>query len=160
MFHVKRFLILSFFIPCFSFSQHMGTTILEVKELPGLPKQDVAVDSFLNRYPETALLGVKQREWFYWTNYSRSNPARFWDSVVSPILAIYPNFRNTYTNSLKTDLYNAKALPYIKPNKALASTAQQLANELAEKGSLPSHTSPSGVTFQQRMQQAGIKICA
>jgi uncharacterized protein YkwD len=105
-------------------------------------------------------LNSTQREWFYWTNYSRSNPKRFWDSVVAPILSIYPTFRNSYTNSLKKDLYQTPTLPLVKPNSLLGKTAQNLATALAGKRAGPSHTLPSGATFEERMKLIGIKSCA
>jgi hypothetical protein len=136
----------------------MGSTMLEVKELPQPPVRDVSIDQYLSRFPTT--LNSTQREWFYWTNFSRSNPKRFWDSVIAPILEIHPNFRNSYVTSLKEDLYKASPLPLVKPNDFLFKTAQQLATKLAEKKVMPSHTDPSGVTFQERMETAGIKRCA
>jgi uncharacterized protein YkwD len=105
-------------------------------------------------------LNPVEKEWFYWTNYSRSNPKRFWDSVVEPILAVYPGFRNSYTNSLKKDLYQSPALPLVKPSSILAQSAQSLATALAAKNAAPSHTAPSGATFEDRMKAISIKRCA
>ena len=135
----------------------MGSTTLEVKDLPALPVEDVRVGEFVSRFSS---LNSTQREWFYWTNYSRTNPRQFWDSVVEPILKVYPNFRNSYTASLKKDLYSAPSLPFVKPNDNLAHTAQSLAGSLASKHALPSHTSPSGETFENRMKSISVKRCA
>lgn len=160
MFHVKRLIFLSFFLPFFSLAQHLGTTILPVKAMPALPPKTVSIVQFLEAYPEYGSLTPEQKEWFYWTNYSRSNPKKFWDSVISPILASYPTINEAYTSSLKTDLYNINSLPLIKPNGNLLKASADFAGEMASKNAPPSHTSPSGSTFQQRMERTGIIKCA
>ena len=160
MFHVKQLLLIVFFLPSFVFCQHMGTTTLVIKELPSLPEKEVTIERFMDQFPEAKGLNSMQREWFYWTNYSRNSPRKFWDSVVSPLLKIYPNLRNAYSNSLKSDLYGAKTLPLLKPNSDLVKVAQKHANELRNKKALPSHTSPSGASFQDRMKSVGVKVCA
>lgn len=158
MFHVKPFLVFFMLLPLFTQAQHIGSTRLEVKEFPPPPSREHQIDEFLSQY--SAALTPMQKEWFYWTNYSRNNPRRFWDSVVAPILNIYPDFRNSYTNSLKEDLYKASPLPFVKPNDDLAKTAQSLAGALAEKKANPSHTSPNGETFEDRMKLIRVKKCA
>ncbi len=160
MFHVKPFLFLTFFIPFVSFSQHFGTTTLAVKALPLLPSKNGTIIEFLNKSPEYNSLNPTLKEWFYWTNYSRNNPQGFWDSVVSPILKIYPDFKNSYTSSLEKDLNTTGPLPLVKPNSKLLSTSLSLAKELAAQSASPSHTSPSGATFPDRMKAAGIRNCA
>jgi hypothetical protein len=149
---VKPFLFLLLFIPAISFSQHFGKTTIEIKPLPEPPSKDVVIEAFVNGFPE-----AEQKSWFYWTNYSRIYPQKFWDSIVQPLVSIYPQFENSYAVSLKRDLYNAKPLPLLKPNKTLATIAQQHASALADVKANPSHTSPDGKTFQQRMQKVGLK---
>jgi len=158
MFHVKLFLLIFLLFPFLLKAQHMGSTRLEIKELPAPPAKETQIEEYVSQF--SASLTPTQKEWFYWTNYSRSNPKRFWDSVVAPILKIYPSFRNSYTISLKEDLYKASPLPFVKHNEELAKVAQSLAGGLAEKKASPSHTSPSGVTFEDRMQSISIKKCA
>lgn len=158
MFHVKPLLFLFVIFPLISFSQHVGSTLLEVKDLPPLPVKDARIVEFIKPYSSS--LSSTQEEWFYWTNYSRSNPRRFWDSVISPILEVYPKFRNNYISSLKEDLMKSSPLPFVKPNNNLAKVAQELATSLASTRSAPSHTSASGVTFETRMESIKIKRCA
>jgi len=160
MFHVKQLLVLLLFLPAVVFSQHMGSTTLVVKELPSLPAKEGSIDGYIDQFPEAGALNSLQREWFYWTNYSRNNPRKFWDSVVAPLLKTYPNLRNSYSNSLKNDLYETNPLPLLKPNLNLVKVAQNHANDLRDKKALPSHTSPSGVSFQDRMKFIPIKACA
>ncbi len=158
MFHVKPLLIILLLSPLISFAQHVGSTRLEIKELPSLPVADVQIEEFLKQFSSN--LNPSEKEWFYWTNYSRNNPRRFWDSVVAPILKIYPSFRNSYTISLQEDLYKTPALPLIKPNVDLTKIAESLAGDLASKKAGPSHTSPKGSTFEDRMKSIKVKKCA
>jgi len=155
---VKPFLLFLLLFPVFSKAQHVGQTRLEIRDLPATPVRAQNIDAFLK--PFSAGLNTFQQEWFYWTNYSRENPKRFWDSVVAPILNVYPSFRNSYTKTLKEDLYKASALPFVKPNNDLGKAAQVLATALSGKSSGPSHTAPNGQTFEDRMKAINIKKCA
>jgi hypothetical protein len=160
MFHVKQFLFLFLFLPFFTVAQHFGTTTLPLKALPAPPPKNASIVSFLESFPEYNSLNAAQKDWFYWTSYSRSNPKSFWDSVVAPILVNFPTLKTPNTISLKEDLYKATSLPLVKPNSTLLKTAQSFANEMASKNASPSHTSPSGSTFPDRMKAAGIINCA
>lgn len=160
MFHVKHIVFLILFLPIVAVAQHLGTTMLPEKNLLALPLNSAQVLQFLDTSSEYTLMSAAQKEWFYWTNYSRNNPKAFWDSVVAPILETYPTLKNSNTVSLKSDLYNVPSLPLLKPNNKLLSTSKTLAKELAAKNLPPSHTSPSGTTFPQRMKALGIVNCA
>ncbi|HLL43206.1 MAG TPA: CAP domain-containing protein [Segetibacter sp.] len=160
MFHVKLFLFFALILPVICFSQHLGTTILPVKEMPSLSSNNVSILEFLKNSPEYESLDTMEKEWFYWTNYSRSNPKGFWDSVIVPMIASFPNLKSAYTESLKRDLYNTKALPLVKPNVELLKISQAFAVDLSSKNAPPSHTSPSGKTFSDRMKSSGIVKCA
>lgn len=160
MFHVKLFLCIILILPIAAYSQHFGTTTLAVKTLPALPSRNKEIDNLLTKDSLYNSLGTSIKEWFYWTNYSRNTPKKFWDSVVAPILTLYPDFRNSYTSSLEKDLNNAPSLPFLKPNKKLLLTSGSLARELAVQNASPSHTSPSGATFGERMKANGIIECA
>jgi hypothetical protein len=154
---VKPILLLFLLLPIFSFCQHFGRTTMEVRTLPPTPARDASLEAYVNSFPESKLLTAEKKNWFYWTNYSRSNPRRFWDSVVLPLLKVYPQFQNGYSTSLKRDLYAAKPLPFLKPNPTLEASAQHQASALANAKANPSHTSPDGQTFGQRMQKVGLK---
>ena len=159
-FHVKHFLFLFILFPIALYSQNMGTTTLEIKPNPTMPSRDVEIDRFLDRFEETKLLNNGQKEWFYWTNYSRKNPKKFWDSVISPFLNSFPNLNSRNSNSLKAELYRQLSLSMLKPNVDLLRMSQEHASASASKKVGPSHTSPNGFTFQDRVTKAGIKYCA
>ncbi len=46
------------------------------------------------------------------------------------------------------------------PNEELSKVSDVFASEMSSNNALPSHTSPSGSTFAERMKSAGIVKCA
>ncbi|MDQ6815557.1 MAG: CAP domain-containing protein [Bacteroidota bacterium] len=156
MFHVKPLLFFFLVLPLGLYAQRIGTTTLETKALPKQPEIINSIEAYVNDFPE---LDARQREWFYWTNYSRSDPRRFWDSAIAPLIKVYPQLSNSYTKSLKDDLYKSSILPMVKSNRDLAKIAQAHSSSLAVKNEGPSHTSPVGVTFEARMKSINIKRC-
>lgn len=160
MFHVKLSFFIALIIPVTCFTQHLGTTILPAKAIPTRSLDNTQILVFLDSSAEYKALDSVKKQWFYWTNFSRSSPRRFWDSVVFPMMESFPTLKSSYTNSLRVDLYKTPPLPYIKPNSKLLEVAQSFANEMASKSASPSHTSPSGLTFVKRMKSAGIVKCA
>jgi hypothetical protein len=130
-----------------------------VREFPALPPKNTEVLKFISSFPESKNLPAPVLEWYYWTNYSRLNPKAFWDSVVAPILNVYPQFNTSYAASLKRDLYRNQRLPMLKPNQTLIKLAQSHAADLSRGGNL-SHSSTNGAPFQQRVFKGGITRCA
>src|SRR4051812_23378480 len=104
MFHVKLIVIALLFFSLAASAQKMGSTTLEVKSLPPLPKPDLSIKELLASNAEYRQLSEKELEWFYWINYSRKNPRIFWDSVVSPLILTYPSFKGGNSASLRDDL--------------------------------------------------------
>ncbi|MDB5191600.1 MAG: allergen family protein [Segetibacter sp.] len=160
MFHVKHLLFLFLLLPLISTAQQFSTSIIEVKPLPPLPVRNADIDNFLNSFTSPRSISQEEKEWFYWTNYSRQYPRTFYDSVVSPILKVYPHLNTSYAQSLKRDLYAANALPFLRPSETLNAIAQWHADQLLKKKAEPSHTSPNGKTFQDRMLAASVSFCA
>jgi uncharacterized protein YkwD len=160
MFHVKPSLLFLLLLPLAAASQHFSTSTIEVKPLPVFPEKNAAIVDYIRSFPETKSLTADEFDWFYWTNYSRTQPRNFYDSVVAPVLKTFPNLQSSYSSSLRRDLYQAEPLEMIRPNRQLAKVAQGHANNLRESRSGPSHSSPSGETFQARMTAANVKNCA
>ena len=133
---------------------------IEVKPFPEMPATVAEIELSLARSPMYQQLSPSQKEWFYWTNYSRLKPRAFWDSVVVPVLKTYTNLNTDYSSSLKKDLYSTEPLSLLLPHEGLMKLADGHANDLARKKANPSHTSTNGETFQYRMTKAGIKSCA
>ena len=157
---MKPILVVLLILPLFSISQTIGNTTLPIKDFPSPPLRDNAVNVFMAQFPGYQSLAKEKKDWFYWTNYSRINPKRFYDSVVEPILTAFPTLKNANSVSLKRDLYKISTLPLLHPNDNLNKVAQQFAGEMADKNASPSHTSPTGSTFPSRMESIKIRQCA
>ena len=160
MFHVKHFLITAFLFPFISFGQFIGNNVLPDIESPAHPLRDSKVDAFIAQFSELSKMPQLNQDWFYWTNYSRDNPRRFYDSVIEPLLICMPKLNSPNARSLKKQLYESLSLPMLRPNKDLMKVAVDFAEEMASKSASPSHNSPSGSTFQSRMESIKIKFCA
>ena len=161
MFHVKRLILLFLIVaPLLSFGQHFSTSSIEVKPLPALPVNDQKILAFIASNSKNVSLSIEAKEWYYWTNFSRSKPRVFWDSVINPILNTFPNLKSSYSNSLKKDLYSTGQLEMLVPSIKLTKLAQLHATDLAKKKASPSHSSSSGKSFQDRMMESNIEKCA
>ena len=158
-FHVKHIFFVLLLLPIASSAQKSNRVTIQVREFPALPPRNSDVTNFVASFPEIRSLGSSVAEWFYWTNYSRQSPKAFWDSVVAPILRVYPQFNTSYAASLKRELYKNQKLPMLKPNQTLIRLAQAHANDLSKSGNL-SHTSTNGTAFEQRVFKGGISKCA
>ncbi|MDB5232302.1 MAG: hypothetical protein JWN76_3107 [Chitinophagaceae bacterium] len=135
-----------------------STVVLEQKPITVLAKPNTYIQQWDENQPGYQFLSSQQKELFYWTNYSRSNPRAFWDSVVAPILSLFPNINNTeYSRSLKQDLYKSASLLPLRLNDTLAKTSQEHASDIGLNEGTFSHSSTDGTTFQDRFHLAGLK---
>jgi hypothetical protein len=156
---VKHLIFFWSLLPFASIGQKSNRINIQVREFPALPPRNADVSRFVSSFPEIKNLGPTVAEWYYWTNYSRQSPKAFWDSVVAPILLIYPQFNTSYAASLKREFYKNHRLPMLKPNQILIRLAQSHANDLSRSGNL-SHSSTNGTAFEQRVFKGGIAKCA
>ncbi len=156
MFRLLLVLLLSF--PFLSFSQ-ISMIELEVRPVPE-PSIDSVVENWNQSQAGYDKLPLQAKKLLYWTNYSRNNPKKFWDSAVAPLLRIFPPMNKQEAQSLKADLLKAGSLPMFKLNDALIITAQSHASDIGGKKAPIGHTSTNGNDFGSRMKKAGIKYCA
>lgn len=156
MFRLLLVLLLS--SPLLSYSQ-ISLIELEVRPVPE-PGIDSVVENWNRSQPGYNKLPLQAKKFLYWTNYSRNNPKKFWDSAVVPLLAIFPPMNKQEAQSLKTDLLRAGSLPMFTLNEALVITAQGHASDIGRKKAPLGHTSTDGTDFGSRMKRAGIKYCA
>jgi hypothetical protein len=146
-------------LPLISFSQ-ISLIELEVKYIPEPPRRDTAVDNWNHSQPGYANLPEQARQLLYWTNYGRNNPQKFWDSVIIPVLIVFPELNKSESHSLKADILYAGQLPMLSLNETLIKTAQAHASDIARKRSPLSHNSTDGTDFGTRIKRAGIRNCA
>lgn len=159
MFHVKHLLVFPILIASLSSYSQLKNVVLEAKEIPKPAIMDTTVSNWDGSQKPFTKLEKQVKEFLYWTNYSRANPKRFWDSVVTPILETFPSLKSSYSESLQRDLYASKPLPLFKLNNNLVFTAQSHASDIGLKKTAPGHISTDGRTFSNRIHAVGIKDC-
>jgi hypothetical protein len=155
-----KLLVLSLLVLPFFAQSQMGSVVINGNKAFPMPtvfhKQ---IDSFNRSNTHYFLLNSAEKELFYWMNYSRNNPKRFWDSCVLPILEQFPNLKGPNSKSLEKDLAGASTLPLYSLNKSLIGTAQKHALDNQNQGKI-NHQSADGKQFEQRMREISIKKCA
>ncbi|HVX51928.1 MAG TPA: CAP domain-containing protein [Chitinophagaceae bacterium] len=154
--HLFTALLLLF--PCLLFAQ-LKDVQLEARAVPKPLTIDTAIYNWNAKQPGVSKLTNQAKDFLYWTNYSRKNPRRFWDSVVAPIIISFPNLQSSYSESLKSDLYATPPLPLLKLNNNLMFTAQAHASDIGLKKGKPGHISTDGRSFIDRIKAVGIKNC-
>ena len=152
-------LIFVFILPTTLFAQTKSIR-LEEKPLPPFELKNNYVSKFLQSQPLYSNLPSQLKRFYFIVNYARLNPAQFYDSVISPILEIYPQFKGQYSESLKTDLLKTKELPLLALNQKLVQLANEHASDVVQNKQQPSHTASNGESFQERVKAAEIKTCA
>ena len=145
--------------PLMALSQ-MSTVELVIKPVPKPITRDTATDNWNQSQPEYQNLSNGAKDVLYWTNFCRSRPMKFWDSVVIPILKAFPTLEGSESQELKQALQQTGALPMFKLNRVLLKTSQEHANDICRKPSTPSHSSTNGTSFGSRMKLVGIYNCA
>lgn len=155
----KLLVVLLLAFPLFSFCQ-MSMIELDSKTVPEPLSRDAEVDAWDLSQPGYKQLLYEAKQLLYWTNYCRNNPQKFWDSVVIPILRVFPPLNTSETHSLKADLLYTGRLPMFSLNDVLIRTAQSHASDISRKKSPLGHNSTDGTDFATRMKRAGIKTCA
>src|SRR6476469_1236534 len=161
MFHVKQVLA------CFAFlitisktssAQKIFSTVrLEDKPVKIHAPLDSGLLAFNRSQPGYEKLSPQEKDWYYWTNWSRKNPRLFWDEVAEPILSVHTTLLSgSYARSLKEDLYAAESLPYLRLNDTLLHTSLGHALDIGIKEAEFGHNGTDGRTFQQRFREAGL----
>ncbi len=120
---------------------------------------DKSVSVFNEKQAAFPQLNQQAKTLYYWTNYCRKNPRRFWDSIMVPVLQEHPTWLSAYTKSLQQDLYNTPPLALLSLNRELIKIAQEHANDIGLKGAKISHNSTDGRSFFDRFRQTGLKNC-
>jgi len=156
---IKLIFFFSLFLPLISFSQ-MSSVTLSAKPVPFPFTRSASVEKWNQDQPGFNKLTADSKDYLYWVNVCRSDPRTFWDSVVSPILKVFPNLNVAEARSLKKDLIETGPLAMFSLNASLITAAQLHAFDIASKNAVPSHTSTTGIDFATRMKNIGIKYCA
>jgi hypothetical protein len=155
---VKLDLVLIFLIISFSaFSQKMMS--FEEKPFPNFNLIDSQIINFSSQQQGYKNLNKEEKEFYYWVNYSRKNPKRFYDSVISSIIKLYPQLKGSNLISLKEDLLNSTSLSILKLNIELCQMAKRHSEDITSHNAAPSHNSTNGDSFIERFKKIKTRKC-
>lgn len=156
--HVKLSLLTTLFSVSLScFSQKMLS--FEEKIIPKPFLIDSKVFTFCSEQKNYKKLNFEEKEFYYWVNYSRNNPKLFFDSVILPIIKIYPQLQGDNLLSLKKDFSNINTLPLLVLNFTLTEMAKKHALDITSHNAIPSHNSTNGDSFADRAKKNKLKTC-
>lgn len=141
------------------FASSQSVVQLERKQVRYHLAVDQEVENWNHSFAAFNRLSPREQEILYWTNFARKNSKRFWDSVMVPVLANFPQLRGSYANSLQQDLTTSSPLPMFGLNDTLLRTSKAHALDISTKNANVSHTSTDGTTFSERLQKAGVVNC-
>ena len=100
-----------------------------------------------------------EKEYAYWVNRMRQNPGKFGTEYIKPFLSQFPEAVSEESRSLMKEIAILPSLQILYPVSNINIAAANHAEYLATIGRI-SHDGRNGSTFQTRMKDAGVKICA
>ncbi|MEQ1797946.1 MAG: CAP domain-containing protein [Lacibacter sp.] len=156
---MKRFLLLIFF---FSITAAKAQGTLTLQDKPFIYDRALDKDLWQILVAEKGFsdLGKNEQLTFYWTNYFRNDPTRFFNRVIKEFITQFPEANTSEIGTLERDIKNTKAfLPVLLPDNGLMKMAEVHATDLVRRGSIISHTSSVGKGFVQRIRDAGLYKC-
>lgn len=159
MFHVKKLVLI--ILGFYSITGHsQGVLTLQDKPFEFRHTFDTTLLRQLEENSYYKGLSVNEKDLFYWTNYFRQNPKRFYAQIIQEFLNQFPEAKSAYSRSLEVDIKKApENLPLFIPDKGLLNTSREHARDLIKRGNVISHSSSSGKSLSQRLQEAGKYNC-
>ena len=143
-----------------AFSQ-IGSVNLEDKPFVFQIEKDTSIWNRLERNSLFAALDQQEQWFFYWTNWFRKDPARFYRLVIRSFLKQFPEANNQDLKGLDQQLIQIRnPLPLFIPDSGLMQMSRIHALDLANRDGAISHTSASGKSFSDRLNQVGWYNCA
>lgn len=137
-----------------------GVIVLQDKPFVYKNNRDTSVWNRLAANSTFRSLSTMEKEFFYWTNLMRKNPAAFGETVLREFLHQFPEANSGESRSLDTDLKQVKAaLPFLVPDEGLIRMAKTHAADLINRGGIISHQSSSGKGFVDRIKEVGGYRC-
>jgi hypothetical protein len=123
------------------------------------PAVNNEIKDWIARQPHFNTLSPPEKEFYYWVNYSRANPRRFFDSVVTPISESYPELKGEFLESLRNDVATIDSLPLLVLTPGLIKVAKAHAKDITSHNVNPSHNSTNGNTFADRFRGENFQGC-
>lgn len=156
----KPLMVLAFLFGSFSSRAQLSEVELPVKKIIVPVLRDTAVEKWNRSFTAYSTLTPFEKEVLYWVNLARKEPRFFMDSVVRPVLRLFPELQGPEASSLAKDMLTAGSLPLFELHRVLVQLARDHASDLASKKAPLSHNSTNGTSFSTRTDRAGVKTCA
>lgn len=158
MFHVKHILLLLFVLPLLVAGQSQFT--LQDKRFSPTIEIDQQLLEYVNLQIKGRGLTEQEKQFFYWSNFLRLYPKRFYTDIIGAFLSSFPEAKGKESESLKKELLSLAPLSRYKFSIQLADLALEHASDLSEHANQISHVDSKGRTFAQRMKMGGVTKCA
>lgn len=98
----------------------------------------------------------EEKNTHFFINLARANPRLFYDTFVSSLKDSLLIKDKKYLNTLKTDMYNAQAMPLLEADIFLYETAKEHATQMGKSGKT-GHSNVAGIPYYERVNQISKK---
>lgn len=151
------FLITLFLFSFISYGQ--GYVTLQDKPFVYNHVLDSVLWKKIENNPSFCTLTEKEQLFFYWVNQFRSSPQNFYITVIKEFIHQFPEANSKEYRDLEKDVFLAKPLPLLFPEKGLLKISKEHSFDLSKRGGIISHKSAGGKDFVQRIKEAGSYRC-
>jgi len=158
MFHVKHLLLFFFFLPFGVAGQSQFS--LQDKQFTPTIVVDQALMEYVSEQTKGRGLTEEEKRFFYWSNFLRQYPKRFYLEIIDAFLKEFPEAKGKEAESLRKELLSLSPLSKYKYSDLLADLSLEHANDLSENSNQISHIDSKGRSFVQRMKLGGVTKCA
>ena len=146
-----------FFVSLCSYAQ--GYITLQDKPFVYKHTFDSSLWKLLEKTASFGALTQKEQLFYYWVNRFRSAPNDFYSSVIKEFINQFPEAYSKEYIDLEKDVFKARPLPLLLPEKGLIKMSKDHSLDLSKRGGVISHKSSKGKDFVQRIKEAGQYRC-
>lgn len=158
MFHVKHLIVLFLLLPLIVAGQSQFS-LQDKRFSPPITIEQELMD-YVSEQTKGRGLTEEEKRFFYWSNFLRQYPKRFYLEIIEAFLKEFPEAKGREAESLKKELLALSSLPKYRFTGLLADLSREHANDLAENSNQISHNDSKGRSFAQRMKLGGVTKCA
>lgn len=134
--------------------------ILQDKKFSPALEVDQQLLEYVNAQTKGRGLTEQEIQFFYWSNFLRLYPKRFYTDIIGAFLSSFPEAKGKEAESLKKELLSLPPLSRYRFSVQLADLAFEHASDLSDNANQISHVDSKGRNFAQRMKMGGVTKCA
>ena len=134
--------------------------ILQDKKFSPAVEVDQQLLEYVNAQTKGRGLTEQEIQFFYWSNFLRLYPKRFYTEIIGGFLSSFPEAKGKEAESLKKELLSLPPLSRYRFSVQLADLAFEHASDLSDNAKQISHVDSKGRNFAQRMKMGGVTKCA